>query len=779
MIKNDDKALDTPLIQQYKSIKEKHKDKILFFCCGDFFEMFFQDAIKVSEELGITLTSRKNGAEKVPMCGVPVGNKDFYIKKLMEKGYKVAICDQGETPAEAKRRGAKLVKRHITAVYTAGTYLDNTNVDSNYVLSVVQEGDTLYTFYVDISTEEFYYERINSNDFINLLQRVRPKEIIVQDNHCLNCEKWEEIVTEISAEEVVESKIDLPSSIKEFLKNSTNNEIIAIKILVIHLNNTFNKIPDKIPVIGVNSRETTLDRYTIQNLNLLTSFYQLLNHCCTSMGKRKLKHWILKPLLHKEDINHRGDLVDFFYKHIVLDSNFYHNCSNLLKSIGDVNRQLFLLMKGKRNYQSIEQFITSLKSGEDLINLFVQEDNIPELIREMVYSYKPMYGYKELMKVFVAEEQMFSEEFLKNIYGKHNLQHILYAITEHKQEVCKYIPNTKLNRNSIINYYFEITPKDRSLLNHLPNHIIKQTLLGSIRFTTETLIKLETDLLLLEEEQTRIREEVLQDLIKQIIDDKQKIQSLINFVEIVDVCRSLAEVAVNHRYTRPEFVETGEIIYDNGRNPIVEQYTMNFISNNLAIKENRLMFITGPNMGGKSTFMRTVAFIVLMGQMGGFVPAENAKLTIMKNIFVRIGFNDEEKEGESTFYKEMKECAHILQHCDQVKGANQLVIFDEICRGTSYEEGMALSQGIIEYLLERKVYVLISSHYLSLGKEVQNQNGIDVMYTSYLYENNSLQFLYKILKGVSDLSFGVKVGEIAGLPSSITKRAEELLQNQK
>lgn len=772
---------DTPIIQQYKNIKQFHEDKILFFCCGDFFEMFFQDAEKTSSILGLTLTKRRNGQEEVPMCGIPVANKDFYIKKLIDLGHKVAICEQSETPIQAKKRGAKLVHRHITAVYTAGTYLDQTSFDNNFILSIVKDENSkenlIYIFYLDITTGDFFYENIFLEDLYNTLHRINPKEIVTLTDNSFMLEKWENVLTEIE-EKNISFTFEENENFKRFLQDRTKEEILSMSLLFQHIYNTCNKVPTYTPILGVSSRETTLDAYTVENLNLFgkKSLYEFLNRCYTGFGKRKLKQWLVKPLLNIDDVKDRQNLVKFCFNQIILQTDLGKSIIHCLKQIGDIQRNMFLLKKGKINWQILDQLLTSLQAGEQMINLLKKEEDLPFLLTNSVYKYETMEGYHELLKVFVPEEKIFTDVFLKEIYQNVTLNNVLHNITEHRREIHNFIPNTKLSKNSIIGYFFEITPKDKDLLSILPMKVItKQTLISGIRFTTEELVKLEADLLLLEEEQIKIKNNVLNQFLDNIFKEKEKIHELIKITELIDVSHNLAHIAYTNNYHCPEITKEDVLEFTNGRHPVLEKKVNTFITNDLSLKENKLMFITGPNMGGKSTFMRTTAIIVLLAQIGSFVPAEKTRLGLMKNIFVRIGFNDDEQEGESTFFKEMKECANILR---ETNCSNTLILFDEICRGTSYEEGMALSQAIIEYLLSKNVYVLLSSHYLSLGKKVEKIPGVLASYTSYQEENDNLRFLYKMSPGISGLSFGIKVSELAGIPSSIIQKANQLLTKE-
>lgn len=774
MIKKSE-GKDTAVISQYKDIKKNHQDKLLLFHLGDFFEMFYEDAEVVAKTLGLTLTYRKNGDEKIFMCGVPIANKDFYIKKLISHGFKVAICEQVETPLSAKKRGASIVNRSITAIYTAGTFVDAESSDNNYIISIAIFDKKLSCFYFDVSTNDFFYERLKEDDLQNLLHRVNPKEVLLfkRGYNFINLGNFEEVTTYIDV-------IDLPptfsNNMEEFMDTCNKEELQALKILFQHLYNTYNSPPVKPPQIGVNSRETTLDKYTIQNLDLFNekgSLYALLNKNITSMGKRKLREVMLKPLTQQEDIKQRLELVQYFYSNYLLKTQIFTQITNSLQQIGDIQKIIFLLKKKKLHFNLIGNFLRSLEQAENIIQLLKLEGQIPDLIVPIVYSYKFMTTYQELSKIFEENESFFNKDFLRQIYSSHNLEEILAHINTHQEQVKSLIPNAKLSNNSIIGYFFEITNKDRNLMESFGEQfIVKQTLLNNIRFTTKNLIELESSLLFLESKRLEIRNKVMEEFIDRILQEQEIIDNLVQIIATIDLFRGLGVAAVENNYYKPSILpkEHKTLEFKNARHVILEKRRNNFISNNLCMTKKKLTFITGPNMGGKSTFMRTTALVVLMAQIGSFVGAESALISPMNNIFVRIGFNDDSLEGESTFYKEMKECGDILKGCNH---PNTLVFFDEICRGTSYEEGIILSKEIIKYLLERNVFVLISSHYLELAKFLLDSyaNETNILYTQYIYTEGKLKFLYKIQEGIVDCSFGIKVAEMAGLPEDIIKNA--------
>jgi DNA mismatch repair protein MutS len=774
---------DTPIILQYKNIKQQHQDKLLLFHLGDFFEMFYEDAQLVSKTLGLTLTYRKNGEEQIFMCGFPLANKDFYFSKLIENGFKLAICEQTETPCESKKRGASIINRSVTAIYTAGTYVDTNNSNNNYILSLNIQNNKLYCFYVDLSTEDFFFEHLYIDDLSDLLFRINPKEILLFENIKVDLGNFEEIATNLH---ITTPNIEdyFSSDINDFLVLSLDEEKNALKILFQYLHNTYNIPPTKSPIIGVNSRETTLDQYTIQNLDLFhkdISLYNLLNKNITPMGKRKLKELIVKPLTQVEDINLRLEAVHYFFNHFLLKNNIFYRITNCLQQIGDIQKTIFLLKKGKLDINLIHIFLISLEKAEEIIQILKEETNIPKLFITKIFAYKFMNNYKELLLVFEKTNNFFDKNFLTKIYNQYNLEDLLNKMYNHQEEVKKIIPNAKLTNNSIIGYFFEISNKDSHLLDKSPIIIIvKQTLLHNIRFTTKTLVELENDLIFMENKQLEIRTNIIQNFIEKIFEEQENIYDLIEIIKYVDVFRSFGVVSVENNFHRPMLIpkEEQKFSFKNARHVVLEQLSNNFIKNDLQMIEKKFVFITGPNMGGKSTFMRTTALIILMAQIGCFVGAEEVYLSPMNILFVRIGFNDDAKNGHSTFYKEMVESAKILKYCESSQD-NIMIIIDEMCRGTSYEEGICLSKAIIKFLFKKDIFVLISSHYLKLAQYLKQEfpHKINTLCTQYIYNDNKLKFLYKLKEGIADASFSIQVASMAGLPVEIIQDASNIMKD--
>lgn len=815
---------NTPIINQYKSIKKLHKDKILLFHLGDFYEMFYEDAELVSKTLGLTLTYRKNGKEQVYMCGIPVANKDFYIKKLLKESFKVVICQQVETPEMCKARGGTLVAREVTAIYTSGTYVDEDSYENNYILVLKssfkkelheenKDNKSLFVCYFDMGTEDFFYEKIYIKDLKNLLCRINPKEIIFEEEEKLFLGNYEELVTYLKIDisnyekiyrdelnnnfnisrNILYDNFGPSKKIEEFLNRESLEFVFILELLFLYLRSTYNSPPVLAPFISDNSIETSLDKYTIENLDLFNekaSLYILLNKNFTPMGKRLLKKILIKPLTKKENINKRLETVNFFNYHLLGKTQLYFNLKEQLRSIGDANKILFFVKErilnnrntGKITSNILNIFLRSLESGEKIIILLRNNGDLPLLLTEMVYDYKFMSEYKKLLNVFKKGDNFFKEDFLTTIYKEFNLNTILKEIQNHQDYIKNIVANSKLSNNTIIGYFFETTNKDKDLIYANNEFIVRQTLLNNIRFTTKKLIELESALKLLEVKRQEISEEILNNFLKDILQEENNIKKLMEIISYLDVFLSFSHVATENNFFKPKIIEKEEnsqqiLSYENGRHPIIENLKNNFIKNHLNMVEKKITFITGPNMGGKSTFMRTTALIILMAQIGSYVPAENCILTPFNNIFVRIGYNDDPLEGESTFYKEMKECSEILNKCNN---KSTIVFLDEICRGTSYEDGILLSKGIMEYLLDRKVLGLISSHYLELGNFLKDKHEayVNILYTTYKYENEKLKFLYKMEEGIIDNSFGIKVAEMAGLPKEILKKIY-LMKNSK
>lgn len=753
---------DTPIIQQYKQIKQHHKDKIIFFHLGDFYEMFYEDAVLVSSTVGIVLTQRKNSEETVPMCGIPVHNKDIYIKRLLKEGFKIAICQQTETPDEAKKRGSKLVKRSIVSVFSQSTYIEEDNVLNNYMLSITEDANVYFLFYVDISTRDFFYERVNKSHLIDVIHRISPKEILLLENTNINLGEFEDIVTYVS----VNCSIEYSEDIQNFINISNNiMEEKAINILFYYIESTYNPVPTTAPKVGIDSCETTLDKITIKNLDIFTndglSFFSLMNHTQTPMGKRRLREMIVKPLIHEEIINKRLDVVKFFFHNITLNNRIY------LNNIGDILRSLYLLKKGKRNYSIIFKFLDGLMNAQNFIKEMKKKEKLPLLLLELINSY---HNYIECEDFFYQIENtphIFKENILKDLFKEIHLNDVLNNLQEEVKCIQKQLPNCRLCNNSIIGYFFETSQGEKNNINN--DFIIKQTLKNVIRFTTKKLIELENQLYCLEKQKEDIINHTLEQKLQKIFTEEENIHKLSEIISYIDVLYGFAKAAVENNYRMPIIKNEFCFSYKQGRHPIIEKIKNNFIANDLNLNAHNILIITGANMGGKSTLMRQTSLITLMAQMGSFVSADCLEFKPFKKISIRIGSGDNYKQDASTFYEEMREIANILDNSNEYS----LLLMDEIARGTGYKEGISLSKGIIEYLNTINGISIISTHYLEVAENFYNYPKVMCIKTDYLYDNNNLVFLHRFLEGIATNSLGIEVAKMAGIKEEIIKFAEK------
>ncbi|OED45649.1 hypothetical protein AB836_00565 [Rickettsiales bacterium (ex Bugula neritina AB1)] len=752
---------DTPIIQQYKNIKASHNDKIIFFHLGDFYEMFYEDAVLVSNILGITLTQRKNLEEIVPMCGIPISNKDVYIKKLLREGHKIAICEQTETPDEAKKRGCKLVNRSITSIFSQSTYFEEDSAFNNYMLSITEDTYMYFCFYLDISTKDFFYEKINKNHLMDIIHRINPKEILLVENSNINIGEFEDIVTYIKGNYTS----NYPKEVENFISISNNKmEEKAINILFYYIESTYNIIPTHAPKIGVNSSETMLDKITIKNLDIFTdeglSFFSLMNRTKTPMGKRKLREMIVKPLIESKSIKKRLEVVTFFAHNIIINNSFN------LNNIGDLSRYFYLLKKGKRGYNLVFKFIESIINSQKFIDYMKKKENLPLLLLELINSYKTPILCEDFFDKIENKPNIFKENISKELLKNININEAIKDMEEETKFIQK-IVFCKLCNNSIIGYFFETSKNEQNKIE-ANGFIIKQILKNVIRFTTKKLIELENQLYCLEEQKKDLLKNHLEIYLEKIFIEEENIHKLSEIISYIDVLYGFGELALENNYKIPIIKDKFCFFYKQGRHPIIEKIKNNFIPNDLSLNNYNISIITGANMGGKSTLMRQTALITLMAQIGSFVSADFFEIRPFKKISIRIGSGDNYKQDASTFFEEMKEISNIIENADEYS----LLLIDEIARGTGYKEGVSLSKGIIEYLYNKKILSIISTHYLEIAHHFYNYEKILCLKICYLYKENNLIFLHKFLEGIAESSLGIEVAKMAGIPLEIIKTAE-------
>lgn len=799
----------TPMMQQYVEIKEKNPNTILFFRLGDFYEMFFDDALTASRELEIVLTKRDcGGGEKCPMCGIPHHVADVYISKLVSKGYKVAICEQLEDPKKAK----KLVKRDIVQVVTPGTIIDSASLDSsdnNYLMSVSIDKNIIGISYVDINAGLIKFTEINYKNneealkiVENEIAKIAPSEIIFNDNFFNEANikpKLETsfglVLTEVEKYdfnkyvEIINKKLEI-DILKEY-KNKTG-AILSLGSLLDYIYDYQEE--ELVHLKKINYYEINdyldLDSHTIVNLELQKnlfsntkkgSLFSVLDKTKTSMGSRLLHNYIERPLMDKEKILYRQNIVEGIFSDSIMQSKL----TEQLKDIYDLERITGKLSYGKANGRDLNALKYSIekipKIKEILLNnKYIELKKLAEKLDDLEDIYNLIdKSIVDEPPVNITEGGLIKEGFDKEldkirndrIIGKEKL--VQYEIDERENTGIK---NLKIVYNKNLGYFLNVT---KSNIKNVPeNYVRKQTLTNSERYTTIELEKIQNMILGSESEIFDKEYEIFNEIRKTILENIVRIQKTSEVIAKIDVSNSLAIVALENNYIRPEINNFGLIEIFEGRHPVVEKSMddIDFISNNTLIGSGNddIQIITGPNMSGKSTYLRQIALIVIMAQIGSFVPATRANISIVDKIFTRIGASDNLYKGESTFMVEMNEMSNIIKNSTK----NSLLILDEVGRGTSTYDGLSIAWSILEYISKNiKAKTLFATHYhelTDLENELDNVINMKVEIEEY---NNEVIFLRKVVRGFADKSYGIEVARLAGMPKELTDRANAILKS--
>jgi len=807
-----DKERLSPMMQHYMDMKEEYKDCIVFYRLGDFYEMFFDDAITASRELEITLTGRDCGLEqRAPMCGVPFHAAEMYISKLIEKGYKVAICEQLEDPKATKG----IVKRDVIRVVTPGTLIETNLLDenkNNYIMSIYKEGIYFGIAVCDISTGDFYATQINdTNNFERLLDeiaRYSPAELIVNDFLYNTKDEMKQIkdrfysyITMINGESFTKDSENIKNEYafvnnegKEFFDFDEKKLcLVAINGLTVYLKQT-QKIKlehiNKIKIYNI-TKYMSLDINARRNLEIVEKLRDktkkgtllwVLDKTCTSMGGRHLRRWLSDPLIDVCEINDRLYAVKELKENIILKGDI----TELLKKVYDIERIIAKISYGNANGRdmislknSISQLpkikaILSNTKSKLLLNLYNNLDelnDVYELIEKAIVE-EPPIGVKDggLIKVGFNEEI----DHLKSITtdGKKWIIEL-----EAKEKAKTGIKNLKIGFNKVFGYFIEVT---KSYLSQVPDYFIrKQTLANCERYITEDLKKLEEETLGAEEKLIELEYNVFLEIRKMLSNEIKRIQKSAEIISSLDVLASFATVAEDQNYIMPIVDNEGEILINDGRHPVIEKMlpSGSFVENNTYLnkEDNRLSIITGPNMAGKSTYMRQVALITLMAQVGSFVPASYAKIGIVDKIFTRVGASDDLSMGQSTFMVEMIEVANILKEAT----SNSLIILDEIGRGTSTYDGLSIAWAVASYIADREkcgAKTLFATHYHELTELEEKIEGVKNYSVAVKEKGEDIIFLRKIVEGGTDESYGIHVAKLAGVPNLVVKNANEILR---
>ncbi len=791
----NDKEL-TPMMRQYLEIKQQYKDEILFFRLGDFYEMFFDDAKIASKILDIALTSRQND---IPMCGVPYHAAESYISRLIKAGYRVAICEQMEPP-----QSSTIVKREVIRVITPGTVIESNLIasdENNYLGSVVVHNNTVCIGFVDVSTGDFFLSSADySREFIATeISRFSPKEMLLhapqqeltflqgylqqQDISIASINEWyydEEYLANIIC------NIYGLSNIKGL--GLSHTAILTVGSLLHYLKDTHKSALThlKFPKNVSRAEFMVLDYQTIHNLEILKSqdgsklhsLFGVLNYTHTAMGKRTLERSLLYPLLDSSALERRYDIISYLSGNV----NLLKKIQETLSHIHDLERIVSRFALNKfynRDFIALQQ---SIEAACDVYALLQQH---PDELFNMLGTISPSLQELSLrIKNTVVENPPLSSEQGRVIKECVNAElDRLYTLkTDARQWLLNYqeeekkrldIPTLKVRYNKVIGYYIEVSKGQTSKVPQ--DYFRKQTLINAERYTTQTLQKFETDVLQANDRIITIENEILQSIVDVIVANKLHIQELASNIGILDMFCSLAQAAYQNNYVRPMLNNEGIIDIKAGRHPVVEKFYIKepFVPNDVFLDtaDSVIAIITGPNMSGKSTYIRMAAVLQLMAQIGSFIPAHSANLCIVDRIFTRIGASDNIARGESTFLVEMNETAIILNNATD----KSLIIMDEIGRGTSTYDGMSIAWAVVEYIANYiKAKTLFATHYHELTKI--NKKGI-VNYTVMVKESISgVEFLHKVVPGAADKSYGIHVAKLAGIPKPVTIKANKILE---
>ena len=801
----------SPMMQHYLATKEKYKDCILFYRLGDFYEMFFDDAINVSRELELTLTGKDCGQEeRAPMCGIPYHAAESYIAKLVQNGHKVAICEQLEDPKLAKG----IVKRDVIRVVTPGTVTESNLLEekrNNYIMSIFKKGIFFGIAICDVSTGDFYAAEIKEeNNFERLLDeisRYSPSEIIANEM-LYDCSEEISKIKErfdvyISTEDESNFSEDTENIYMQYALSDDKGNIIkdldkrlfavaAINGLIKYIEETqktklehINKITiytiTKYMSLDINARRNLELTEKLRDKSKKGTLLWVLDKTATSMGGRLLRRWISDPLIDVAEINNRLDAVKELKDDIMLRGELTASLKGVYDierlagkiSYGNVNaRELNSLKASASKLPEIKKLIQNSKANmlKELYNELDALEDIYSLIDKAIVE-EPPISVTEGGIIKMGYSPEIDELKTAMIDGK---TWLVQLETREREETG--IKGLKVGYNKVFGYYIEVS---KSFVSQVPERFIrKQTLTTGERYITEELKTIENQILGAEEKVVNLEYNAFVEIRTEIAKNIKRLQKTANVVSTLDVLSSFAQVAEDMNYCMPVVKDDGVINIKEGRHPVIEKMigSGNFVPNDTYLDKNgdRLAIITGPNMAGKSTYMRQVALITLMAQVGSFVPATEAQIGVVDKIFTRVGASDDLSMGQSTFMVEMMEVATILKEATE----NSLVILDEIGRGTSTYDGLSIAWAIAEYIANKEkcgAKTLFATHYHELIELADKQEGIKNYSIAVKEKGEDIIFLRKIVEGGTDESYGIHVARLAGVPKVVTKRADEIL----
>ena len=798
-----DRSKLTPMMKQYFDCKDKYPDCILFFRLGDFYEMFFEDAIVASKTLEIALTGKSCGLEeRAPMCGIPFHSANSYISKLVENGYKVAIGEQLEDPATVKG----IVKRDVIRVVTPGTVLEGSlleNKKNNYLLSLYKKDDSIGLTYVDISTGETNATYLSKDKIIEEIAKIHPTEIIINDLSFVDQLRniatiGNTYINESFNESYLSTEILNEYFSDEYLSRLRFDENNLIKtslcILLNYIYNTQKQVTSNINMINIyNSSEyMVLDMFTRSNLELTQtirgskkkgSLLHVLDKTSTAMGGRLLRKYVEEPLVNKKKIENRLNVIE----EIKDDFMLREDLNEILKNVYDIERICGKIAFEKVTPKEMIHLKNSIEKLPDLNNIINSSNaNILKKYIEEMDDLNDIYNLidesiKEDPSVTIKDGNIIKSEFndeLKELRDISKNGAFLIKEIENREREKTGVKSLKIGFNKVFGYFIEITKANLNTAKIDEGYIRKQTLSNAERFITSELKEIEDKILHAEEKIKTLEYEIFVNIRETIYKNIDRIQKVAKTIANIDVFVSFAIVAYMNNYVKPNINENNKLDIKNGRHPVIENIVgeENFVPNDTYLNsgENIINIITGPNMAGKSTYMRQTAIITLMAHIGSFVPAEYANIPICDRIFTRVGASDDLSQGQSTFMVEMSEVSHILKNATD----KSLVILDEIGRGTSTYDGISLAWSIVEYIQNNiKCKTLFATHYHELT-DLENEFSDVKNYSIAVKEDNEgIVFLRKIIPQGADKSYGIYVAQLAKLPEEVINRSKEILKN--
>lgn len=789
MYENIDKMQYSPMIRQYLTIKEKYPDVIVFFRLGDFYEMFFNDAIVASKELEIVLTGKDAGTEeRVPMCGVPYHAVNSYLDKLTDRGYKVAIVEQTEDPANAKG----IVSREVVRIVTPGTVTDGMNLeetDYNFISTVSFFKDKYVLAYCDITTGENYLTNLPPSDDILIaeLLKLKTKEIVISSTTNKNVFTQIQGVVPLTIsihDDVSEieymSKIveDLDKDEKETFLRLLNYIVLTQKRVLVHMQKVVKYNIKGFMKIDLSSRRNLEILETLRFQNKKNTLLSVLDKCSTAMGSRYLKKSLMFPLVDKELIEKRYDIINKMLKKFIEVSEL----RSKLEVIYDLERIVGKISYESANPKDLLHLRNSLQVLPEIINL-VTKIKINDYfdLKNNIDEFKALYN---LLNSSISDDAPFSAKdrgIIKKGYNQEldelndmNLSGKDYLIDfEAKEKERTGIKNLKIGYNRVFGYFIEIPNGSKNLVKEEFGYVRKQTISTAERYITQELKEKESLILRAEEKASELEYQLFTKIREEAKKYADSLQNLARSISELDMMQSFVKVSNENKYVRPILNNENIIDIKNGRHPVIELTIDNYVSNDVKMNDDDfILLITGPNMSGKSTYMRELALIAIMAQIGCYVPASSASLPVFDAIYTRIGAADDIVSGQSTFMVEMNEVNNALSFATK----SSLILFDEIGRGTATYDGMALAQAIIEYIHENiKCKTLFSTHYHELTILEQDLPGLKNVHVSAEEINGDIVFMHKVLKGSVDQSYGINVAKLANIPLDVILRAKDIL----